>query len=138
MLTWLAWPSNVFPIFCFFLNWSIVDLQYCDSFRCTEKWFSYIYIYIYIYICIYFRLFSIIGYYRILNIVPCVIHFLFSTSIFLYFLKRFFIYLLTLLMICFNSHFIFSFSKYSFLPLIPFMLSCFYLMIECSCACIYL
>ena len=30
--------------------WSIVDLQYCISFRCTAKWFSYTYIYIYIYI----------------------------------------------------------------------------------------
>ena len=26
--------------------WSIVDLQYCISFRCTAKWFSYTYIYL--------------------------------------------------------------------------------------------
>ena len=25
-----------------FLNWTIVDLQYCVTFRCTAKWFSYI------------------------------------------------------------------------------------------------
>ena len=30
----------------FFLNWSIVDLQ---CFRCTAKWFSYIYTYIYLF-----------------------------------------------------------------------------------------
>ena len=29
----------------FFFHWSIVDLQYCISFRCTAKWFSYIYIF---------------------------------------------------------------------------------------------
>ena len=29
--------------FFFFWNWSVVDLQCCVSFRCTEKWFSYTY-----------------------------------------------------------------------------------------------
>ena len=40
---------KAFPFFFFFLNlflcifhWSIVDLQYCVSFRCTAEWFSYI------------------------------------------------------------------------------------------------
>ena len=33
--------------FSFFFFWSIVDLQYCVSFRCTAKWFH-----IYTYICI--------------------------------------------------------------------------------------
>ena len=37
-------------VFFFFLKfiyfyWSIVDLQCCVNFRCTAKWFSYIYIY---------------------------------------------------------------------------------------------
>ena len=50
----------------FFKNWSTVDLQSCVSFRYTAKWFSYTYICI----CIFFRFFSIIGYYKILNIVP--------------------------------------------------------------------
>ena len=31
----------------FFFNWSIVDLQCCARFWCTEKWFSYTYKYIY-------------------------------------------------------------------------------------------
>ena len=45
--------------------WHIVDLQ---CFRYTAKWFNFIYIYVF------FRLFSFIGYYKILNIVPCAIH----------------------------------------------------------------
>ena len=54
--------------FCLFIYfyWSIVDLQCCVSFRCTAKWFSFIYIYI-----LFSRFFSIIGYNKILNIVPC-------------------------------------------------------------------
>ena len=34
----------------FITNWSIVDLQYCISFRYTAKWFSYAYIHISIFI----------------------------------------------------------------------------------------
>ena len=45
----------------------MVDLQ-CVSFECAAKGFSYTYIYIYIF---FFRLFSIIDYYKTLNIVPC-------------------------------------------------------------------
>ena len=45
-----------------FFNGSIVDLQYCISFRYIAKQFSYIY---------FFRLYSIIGYYKKLNMVPC-------------------------------------------------------------------
>ena len=30
----------------FITNWSVVDLQYCISFRYTAKWFSYAYIHI--------------------------------------------------------------------------------------------
>ena len=42
---------------------STVDLQ---CLKCTTKWFSYTYTY--------FRFFSIIGYFKILNIVPCDIY----------------------------------------------------------------
>ena len=56
---------------CFFCNlifilyWSIINLQYCVSFRYIDKWFSYTYIYIF------FKLFSHIGYCRILSRVLC-------------------------------------------------------------------
>ena len=40
---------NMFFIF----YWSRVDLQSSVSFRCTEKWFGYIYVCVYIYIYIY-------------------------------------------------------------------------------------
>ena len=40
-----------------FKNWSIINLQYCVSFRCTAKKFSYTYIDIF-----FFRFFSLIGY----------------------------------------------------------------------------
>ena len=49
-----------------FFNWNIVD--FC--FRCTAKWFSYIYLYIFIYIC-FFMFFPITVYYKILSIFPC-------------------------------------------------------------------
>ena len=51
-------PSN------FFFNWSIVDLQ---CLKCTAKQFNYIHIYMYNF----FRFSSIIGYYKLLKIVPC-------------------------------------------------------------------
>ena len=54
----------------FFFNWSIVDLQRCVSFSCAAKWFSYTYIYLPLF---FFRFFSIVGYYKILNEVPCAI-----------------------------------------------------------------
>ena len=38
--------------------WHVVDLQCCVTFRCTAKWFSYIYIF-------FFRFFSHISYYKI-------------------------------------------------------------------------
>jgi len=34
-------------IFCFFLNWSIVDVHWCVNFCCTAKWLDDIYIYIF-------------------------------------------------------------------------------------------
>ena len=45
-------------------NRSTVDLQYCIRFRCTAKLLSYI---------SFFRLFSLIDEWKILNVVPCVI-----------------------------------------------------------------
>ena len=58
-LQWLA-LSHVITLFK--KNWSIANLQY---FRCRAKW----------YICIIFVrfFFSLIGYYKILSIVPCAI-----------------------------------------------------------------
>ena len=45
---------------------SLVDLQCCVNFKCTAKWFIYVHTYI-IYI---FWFFSLVGYYKILSIVP--------------------------------------------------------------------
>ena len=62
-------PSLLFLMFFKkIFYWSIVDLQYCVSFRCTAQRFSYIYKYIYIF---FFRIFSIIRYYIISSLVPC-------------------------------------------------------------------
>ena len=46
----------------FILYWSIVDLQCCVSFRYIEKWVNYIYT-----VSILFKLFSHLGYYRIIS-----------------------------------------------------------------------
>ena len=52
----------------------IYSWQCCVGFRCTTQWFSYTCVYVYIYIySFFFRFFSITGYYKISNIVPCVI-----------------------------------------------------------------
>ena len=56
------------------LNNSVVDLQYCVSFRCIAKGLTFMYVYICM--CVYmlfYIFFSIIGYYKILSIVPCAI-----------------------------------------------------------------
>ena len=60
--TELNWTEILEQMTYFFFNyWSRIDLQYCASFKCTEKWFSYKYIrYIY---------FFLIGYYKILSII---------------------------------------------------------------------
>ena len=34
---------NAWPFFYYYFYWSIVDLQGCVNFCCTEKWFRYIY-----------------------------------------------------------------------------------------------
>ena len=49
----------------FFKSWSTADLQCCVNFCYTAKWFGYTYT------NIFFIFFSIMIYYRILNIVPC-------------------------------------------------------------------
>ena len=68
----------VFLYVFLFSNWSIVDLHVVLVSGCTVKWFRYIHIYVYIwtYMCIYYTFsdsFSIVGYYKILNIVPCAV-----------------------------------------------------------------
>ena len=64
MSTILIFWNSLLSLFSIFLNicfmfstsflknylifyWSTIDLQCCVSFRCTAKWFSYMYIYIY-------------------------------------------------------------------------------------------
>ena len=52
---------------------SVVYVFYIYVYTCTHG-FIYIYMYIYAHTCIYFfRFFSIIGYYKMLNIVSCAI-----------------------------------------------------------------
>ena len=54
-----------------FLNWSIIYIQYCVCFRYIAKLFRHIYT-VYTYSCMYSSwFFSVIGYCKILNIVPC-------------------------------------------------------------------
>ena len=71
----ILWVPNlfclVFSTSLLFLNWSIVDVQYHVSFRCTTEWFS-----IYIFL---FRFFSLIGYYKVLSRVPCTVSVQFSS-----------------------------------------------------------
>ena len=58
-------PFYTLPFFLIYiLYWSTVALQ---CFRCTARWFSYTFTHI-----LFFQLFSIIGYYKILTIVPCI------------------------------------------------------------------
>ena len=62
-----------------FLNWTIVDLQCYVSFSYTAKWFNNTHMHTHIF---FFRFFSIIDYYKILDIVPCAvlfIHFIYSS-----------------------------------------------------------
>ena len=37
-------------VFFLFFNWSVVDLQCFVSFRCTAKWFSYVYVYVHFHV----------------------------------------------------------------------------------------
>ena len=54
-------------VLTFILYWSIVDLQYCVSFRCIAKMLQ-------LYICLFFlKFFSHLGYYGLLSRVPCAI-----------------------------------------------------------------
>ena len=56
------WTTRKFQLFS--LNWSIVDLQCCVSFKCTAKWLTFVYVYIF-----FSRFFSFIGYYKIVNVI---------------------------------------------------------------------
>ena len=78
----LEWGAIAFSVMapqinfaCYFLfYWRLIDLKCYVSFRCTVKWFIYIYIYIYIHIyTVFFRFFSLKGYYKIVSTVPCAI-----------------------------------------------------------------
>ena len=65
------WPREIPVLFfnlIFILYWSIVDLQYCVRFQVYS---TVIHLYVYIY-PLFFRFFSIVGYYGILSRVPCV------------------------------------------------------------------
>ena len=53
-----------------FLNWSIIDSQYCVGFRCIAKWFSYIYNWIYI-LNVYIFFFRFFFHYRLLQGIEC-------------------------------------------------------------------
>ena len=56
-----AGEGSIF-FFLIIKKWSIVNLQFCVSFKCRAKWLvTYIF---------FFRFFFIIGYYKILNMVP--------------------------------------------------------------------
>ena len=68
-VTVVMFPSFFITPCSFFKNPSVVDLQYC-MFQVHSKVIQCLYIYIYIYK--FFRLFSLVGYYKILNIVPYV------------------------------------------------------------------
>ena len=55
----------------FFFNWSRVNLQYCVSQVCSKVIWLPVHVYVYVYI--HLKFFSIIVYYKILNIPPCAI-----------------------------------------------------------------
>ena len=64
-----CWRSRLWepkPSFFKKFYWSIVDLQCCDNFWITTKWFSYTYTHIHFFS----RFLSHIGYHRILHNVP--------------------------------------------------------------------
>ena len=66
---------KIFITVCFaFFYWSIVYLVLC--LRCTAKWFSYICVCVcesILYLYSFSDYFSILGYYKILHIIPCAI-----------------------------------------------------------------
>ena len=62
---------TLFVLPFYFFKLIYIDLQCCVGFRYTAELFSYTNIY---FQSFFFRLFSLIGYYRILRIVPCAIN----------------------------------------------------------------
>ena len=67
--TWKPMVSHfLIPIYFKKCYWNIVDWQCCVSFRCTAKWFLYIYIYVCmcIYMCVCLFFFYILFHYRLL------------------------------------------------------------------------
>ena len=63
---WMGYLFSFIFNVIFILCWSIGDLQCCASFRGTAEWFSYIHLF-------FFRLFSHVGYYRLLSRVLCAV-----------------------------------------------------------------
>ena len=57
-------------IVCFFLNWNLIDLLHWVSFRCS------------IVIQYFCSIYSIIGYYKIIVIIPCVIQYILAAYLF--------------------------------------------------------
>ena len=69
--------SAMTSLFCFVFLRSIVDLQCGVTLKCSAKRFSYVYMYVCarvcvcVYLYILFQILFLIGYVKILSIVPC-------------------------------------------------------------------
>ena len=71
--------SRAFHLLCLknylFIYWKLVGLQCCVNFSCIAKWFRYTHT---------FSFFFLIGYYKILSIVPCAIQYVLVGYLILY------------------------------------------------------